>query len=825
MTAAKKRSRIHLSAVALPAVIFAVAAGLLHNSAQRNERSFFMAEQARLAAAAVDLRLERLLNLTKFCASSPAIISRMDPAIFRESCGRYAEILGAWVVVVALGDTHQQVINTRPDTPSVLPSYPRKDEHATLLDIEARSKASGQPEIANVFTGKIYTGGIVSAGQWLRLSDGREAMLYVSVPADALSEQLGGLARGSDTVFALVDPSKRIIARSSGIEWLMFSPAPSWFKDELEAELPGADLGMPGPEGIGGTWDAGFHPLSISPGWMSVAVQPALQGYSSWRFFSLENVLVFLGFAISAALLGLNSYRNRTSEQIAASSKAQLEAEQRSQEKSRLLATFAHDVRSPIVSMIGSLALMEENKSTDPEDIRTARGSAEALLQLVDDILELSFLGSGKFELHPSPVALRPLVNDLAAQARIGARSKGITVEVTVDEMVPPTVEVDRLRLQQVLGNLLTNAIKYTEKGSVTLHVLSNQERNGIFDLSFVVADTGVGIAEEDKSQIFREFGRLDRPIEHRETGTGLGLAICKRILGAMGSDLSLDSAVGKGSVFSFRLSLQAFQGAALSIDAKPLSGVTILYAEDEKIIRTVTSRQLADAGATVIEAEDGVDALAKLQNLSPDLFLVDLQMPRMDGVETIRRIEQLSRKRCYPIFVLTSHISGAKAAEARAVGAEEVFTKPVQTLPLVAALNARRGDWGRHTPNIGGNKDENENEFIEQERVRHLVTTSRTAFLEDYLPNFETRMRDDLALLAQHIENGDLPAARSLAHRCLEICQVLGAHGLGKQLRALEDAAEARDIVQVAALEVTLHDLFAKTAVAMRHFAETETD
>lgn len=825
MTVPALLSRFPIITAALPALVMAISAAFLHFFENRSERSIFMAEQARLSAAAIDLRLERLLNLTTFCASSPAIILRMDPASFKENCGRYADMLGAWVVVVALGETHEHVINTRPDAPSVLPSYPRSAEHETLLDLEQHSKATGRPGIAEVFTGKIYTGGIVSAGQWIRLSDGREAMLYVSVPASSISDQLAKLATVGDTVFALVDPSRRIVGRSSDIEHYMFAPVPIWFLEDLKTGLPGASLGMAGPPDFGGTWDAGFYPLSIGSGWMAVAVQPALKSFRPWNFFSFENTLVFLGLAFSAVLLGSIAYRNRTIEQLRASEQAQREAERRNQEKSRLLASFAHDVRSPLVSMIGSLSLMEENKSTDQADLNTARSSAEELLQLVDDILELSFLGSENFELHPSPVDLRKVVSDLEAQIRIRAQQKGLSVKVEVESAVPTTVLVDRLRLQQVLGNLLTNAVKYTEIGGVTLRVLSTPAIDDAVDLTFVVTDTGVGISHEDMNRVFREFGRLDRPIDRRETGTGLGLAICKRILRAMESALKLDSTVGKGSEFSFVLRAPVLQGTALVLDAKPLSGITILYAEDEAIIRNVTSRQLADAGATVIEAEDGFDALAKLQTVSPDVFLVDIQMPRLDGVETIRNLLQRQPERRYPIFVLTSHISGPKAAEARAVGADEVFTKPVQILPLAASLLARRGHRGSHTPDMGGTSGAVTGGLVELERLRLLLATNRQQLLNDYLPDFASRMREDIALLGNHIAARNLPLTRALSHRCLGICLVLGAQGLGKRLKAIEDASEAGNADALAALGEGLDELLLQTVDAIRRVAEEAAD
>lgn len=825
MIGATEKRRLATALTMLPAIAFVVAATVFHTLEKRNERSTLMAEQARLSAAAIDLQMDRLLSLAGYCATSPAIVRRLDPPRFYESCGRYAEMLQAWVVVVALGEVHQQIINTRSDAPSILPSYPREDEHATLLDVEARSKVSGRPEIANVFTGKVYTDNILSTGQWIRLGDGREAMLYVSVPATAVSEQLIELAGDGDTVLGLVDPSGRVVARSRGIEKLMFTPVPLWFRDDLEAGLSGASLGMPGPDNIGGVWDTGYHPLSIGAGWMAVAVQPVSEGFVLWGFFTFANLLALLGLALTALLVGFNSHCNRAFQQLSASLQAKRAAELRSQEKSRVLASFAHDVRSPLVSMIGSLALMEKRKSTEPAEIQTARTSAESLLQMVDDILELSYLGSDSFVLNPSPIDLRRLSGELVAQANVSARQKGLTVALEIDELVPTTVKVDRLRLQQVLGNLLTNAVKYTEAGTITLRVQSEQEQGGTVDLVFAVADTGVGIGEADLEKIFREFGRLDRQIERRETGTGLGLAICKRILLAMCSELHLESKVGRGSIFSFKLHVPVAHGVEHSREAKPLSGMTILYAEDEEIIRRVTSHQLSDAGATVVEAVDGGDALEKLETLSPDLLLLDIEMPNMDGLEAIRRLQERSPDRHYPVYVLTSHIAGPKAAAARATGTDEVFTKPVQIMPLAAALLAKRGDRGNHTPSMGGADEGDDRALVELERLHLLIGANRKLFLEGHLRDFEARMSEDIARLANYIAEGDLQAAQTLSHRCLGVCLVLGATALGKRLKAIEEEAKIGDQADVAGLGVGLPDLLDRTAAAMRRVAETVTE
>lgn len=809
-----------LSVAALPSLLMVVIAFYLHATELERQRTEFMAEQARLVASAVDLRLERFLNLTRFCASDPAIVTDMDPEGFLASCGRYAAMLDAWVVVVAVGSTHQQIINSRSDAPKVLPSYPRASEHATLLALEETSRQTGRAGIADVFTGKIYTGGIISAGQWVRLSDGRDAMVYVSVSASDFSQQLAELAGDNSTIFTLLDSSKRIVSRSRDIEKYMFVSSPEWLA-RAEIGQGGAELSVPGPAEIGGVWDAGFHKLIMVSGWMAVAVQPVGSGSFLWEFFSLETMLVLFGIASSAIIAVFHAMRARNLDMILAAKRAQELAEQQSQEKSRLLATFAHDVRTPLVSMIGSISVMHESESPDTSYLRSAQASAESLLQLVDDILELSFLGSEGFTLQRSPVDLRALSNDLLAEVRLRAESKGLTLNLAVHPDVPQTVEIDRLRLQQVLRNLLTNAVKYTEHGGITLRITSSTIQKGDVTLIFSVSDTGVGIDKADLQRVFREFGRLDRPIEQREVGTGLGLAICKRILKAMKSELTVESTVGVGSTFSFQLQASVPQTDLPSLGTNPLAGLTILYAEDESIIRRVTARQLRDAGATVIEVAGGQGALDILETLEPDLVLLDIQMPGVDGVETLRRLKLTNPQRQYPVFVLTSHISGHAVAEARSLGADEVFTKPVQIHPLAAAVLARRGDNGKHTPNIGGRNEVEDDELLLEDNFRILFNSYSPSEMDKNILDLESQMRAKFVLLGGEIVDRNYANVRWIAHQCLGVFLVFGANALANRMTALERAAELGQQSVIASLYTKLAACLEKTVAKMRQSAD----
>lgn len=776
---------IRYAAALLPAAALFVIAVLINVQNYETDRARRVADHARLAAASVDLRLGQLLELAAFCATSPALIDRVDFGSFAENCSRYASRIGAWIVLVETGDTHRQIVNTRVDAPAVLPVYLRENEQPQLLALEERSRRSGEPGIADVFIGIVLPEGLVSAGQYLRLADGRDAMLYVGVAAQSLSNQLADLSVEEGPIFGLIDPSGRIVARSVGIERVMFAKAPDWLLGVMETGTAGASLGVPGPDLIGGTWDVGYQALEITPEWIAVAFQPAPPKGRLWTPLSLPSAMSLLGILLSGLLSWVMADRDRAARRVA-------EAERRNREKSRLLASFAHDIRSPLISLIGSLELIGEGRDPSNGKVRSAHESAEALLQLLDDILELSLLGSGELTLHLSPVDLRQLAGALSNQIRPLAARKGLDLRLDLDPGLPVTVTADRLRLQQVLSNLLTNAVKYSERGSVTLRIRHEGSAAGRVTLDLAVIDTGVGLAPEDVPQILREFGRLEREAERRETGSGLGLAIVQRILHGMGTALEVESAPGQGSTFHFRLTLPIPTGHALVDEARPLSGITILYAEDEPVIRQLTVRRLEAAGARVKTAVDGEDALRQLAKTIPDLLLIDLQMPGLDGVGVIRRVQEAATERVYPIFVLTSHISGPQAAEARAAGADGVFTKPVQVAALAAAFRARHGNQGHSTPGMGKFANGTDELLLDADNFDRMISFMNSSEAASLVREFEETMRMDLAAVQAAIDAGDTALSSKIAHRALGLCLVMGAVSLASRLQRIEEAADA---------------------------------
>jgi len=777
-----------------------------HYRGMRVEQS---ASDAQVAAEALGLRLARLLDLTEVCATSPSLVRRLDMEAFSEECERHAQIIDAWVVLVELGETYRHIVNTRVPPGALLPEFPRGGRADPFSELEDLSRASGAPVIGNVFEGPATGTGVVTTGQYIRLADGQEAILSIATDVGTLSALLAKPAANGGQVVTLVDPSRRIVAGSQGIDRFFFTDAPDWMADVFELGAPGAALDQPGPDAIGGIWDVGYHPLDAAPGWMVVAVRSRPQGLMPLQFTGAPLLLALLGVALSSLAVAWLFYRERTLRQLVV-------AEASSREKSKLLASLAHDIRTPIISLLGAIELADENHGR-VASTASARRAAEALLALVDDILELSFLGSAKFELQPSSVDLHRLAEDLIENLRARAASKGLVLQLKVAGTLPPVVEVDRLRLEQVLTNLLTNAIKYTETGLVKLHLDAGERREGKVTVTFTVMDTGIGIAPDDTKRIFREFGRLDRATRTGEPGTGLGLPICQRILRAMGSQLLLESTPEIGSTFRFKLNLPVKAVGMAGHQVRPLAGVTILYAEDEPVIRRVTARRLAEAGAKVTEAADGRAVLAMLEKLTTDLLLLDLQMPVLGGVDVIRRLHADDKPCAFPIFVLTSHISGPQAAEARASGADAILTKPIQVEALAAALSAEHGGAGRNTPNDGSHGGKSPEQIIALTNFRdatdHLDAPGASAFVME----FEKSLRADLSELHRAIDGGDMQQAQTLAHRCLGLCQVMGATGMVRVLTNLEQKAADGDAPAVRSIATAADAVLTLTVDQMR--------
>lgn len=379
------------------------------------------------------------------------------------------------------------------------------------------------------------------------------------------------------------------------------------------------------------------------------------------------------------------------------------EAERLAQVKSDFLAHMSHEIRTPLNGVLGLAQL----GARDPGDTAAARQrfarivrSGRYLLRLVNDVLDYSKLESGKLDIAPRTCELPALVGDVLEPVADRARDKGLQLLHTLDARLPTWVELDSLRVTQVLINLLANAVKFTHHGQVTLKLSQAQPPADPPMLRFEVHDTGVGMSSDALQRIFLPFEQADTSITRRFGGTGLGLSISHRLALLMGGCIDVRSTPGQGSCFTLELPLVVAAPPASAhhvpvtapaVSGPPLAGWRVLVVDDVAVNRDILEEVLTDAGARVVCAEDGADALRQVHlqggPTAFELVLMDVQMPVMDGLEATRRL--LAQDPELPVVALTAHALPEEHERCRAAGMRDHVTKPLDLDLLLPALLA----------------------------------------------------------------------------------------------------------------------------------------
>ncbi|MQA21718.1 response regulator [Rugamonas sp. FT103W] len=382
-------------------------------------------------------------------------------------------------------------------------------------------------------------------------------------------------------------------------------------------------------------------------------------------------------------------------------------AEVANRAKSAFLASMSHELRTPLNAILGYTQILKRDKglsASQQTGVSTIQQGGQHLLALINDVLDLSRVEAGKMEFHPKPVALGELLSVVADIMRVRAEQKQLHFELELVAGLPVAIDVDETRLRQVLLNLLGNAVKFTDRGTVRLRVQPLPSAPGDADdvaqLRFEVQDEGIGIADDHVETIFRPFEQVGEA-SRRAGGTGLGLAISGQLVRLMGGELKVDSRLGQGSRFWFDVPMRVVAApAAVSSDGHTATGYlgprkTILVVDDVATNRALLRDLLGALDFRMLEADNGVAALRQVQARVPDLVLLDMVMPDMDGIETTRRLRADARTANTPVLIISASSTPEEEARSLQVGANAFLSKPVDERELLREIGAHlRLEW-----------------------------------------------------------------------------------------------------------------------------------
>ncbi|OCX29169.1 MULTISPECIES: CHASE domain-containing protein [Bradyrhizobium] len=391
------------------------------------------------------------------------------------------------------------------------------------------------------------------------------------------------------------------------------------------------------------------------------------------------------------------------------------EAQQANRVKSNFLATMSHEIRTPMNAIIAMADHLLEGELLPAQEtsLQIITKSSEHLLHVINDILDLSKLEARKIEFEKRTISIEKTISSVVNMLSTNARDKGITIHSQIAENVPDNVVGDPARLRQILLNLASNAVKFTEKGGVTIRVAAEEGVRGpIVPLVMTVSDTGIGMSEGAIENLFTEFWQADNSISRRYGGTGLGLAITRRLTTQMGGSISVKSVPGEGSEFTVKLPFGRAARAIAPIasasrpqdvsDASDLRSVQILLVEDNLTNRDIARKILGRFGADVTVACDGLEAVKAASARRYDIILMDVHMPNMNGLEAARAIRNLKQPfRNVPIVALTASAFAEDRAQCFEAGMDDFCPKPYRGRELVAAIKrvASSGAAGRQGP------------------------------------------------------------------------------------------------------------------------------
>jgi PAS domain S-box-containing protein len=480
--------------------------------------------------------------------------------------------------------------------------------------------------------------------------------------------------------------------------------------------------------------------------------------------------------------------------------RAKEEAEAANKAKSEFLANMSHEIRTPINGIVGMIDLtMPTNLTYEQRDnLTTAKTCAKSLSNIINDILDFSKMEAGKLSIDNINFEMKTLIEEIIKAHTPHANEKGLELNYSFSSNIPQYLIGDPNRLQQVINNLIGNAIKFTESGEVNISVKKGIVTEEYLKLKFAISDTGIGIDEEKKDRLFKTFSQVDSSITRKFGGTGLGLAISRHLVEMMGGEVWLESERGKGSTFYFIIKFkigkkQLEQPITQRIVAKPFHSMNILVVEDDRINQIVITRMLNEKGYRVDVANNGLEALDLHKEKEYDVILMDIQMPEMDGLETTKRIrERESTAKHTPIIALTAYALQGDRERFLNIGMDEYLPKPVRMEEL---FNLIEKTFSANEINLSINDvndlsvDDEGNIVIVRDKIKIMSNTQYPLIIE--IEEVVKKLKDSL-------DSGELQQIGKFAHSIKTLFNQIGAHELKSLVFQIELAVRRCNLKDV---------------------------
>ncbi len=477
-------------------------------------------------------------------------------------------------------------------------------------------------------------------------------------------------------------------------------------------------------------------------------------------------------------------------------------SEDASRSKTEFLASMSHEIRTPLNSIIGMAEVLSDTPLTEEQRnyVRIFRSAGESLLEIINDILDLSKIEAGQTELEAIDFHLRSLLDSVVSILSVRAAEQNTRLSIHIHPDIPTGLRGDPTRLRQILINIVGNGLKFTENGTVDISVRPGDEDK----LLFSIKDTGIGIPLEKQQLIFDSFTQADSLTTRKYGGTGLGLTICTKLCKMMGGDIWLKSKPGKGSTFFFSCRFQAASSDPLPVPEQPghsascriLKPARILLVDDNEDNRNLLCLYLRDTPFILETAENGAEAVTIFKRSSFDMVFMDIEMPVMDGYEATRRLRQWEKEQgleATPIIALTAHAFVRFRKKCMEAGCSDYLTKPIRRASLIHTISAHlKHDRKESTRKTGSHSPPKNTATADPEQSPQVSLDPK---IRKLIPRFLENKREDALELIRTLESGDMEKLQKLSHTVKGTSWMYGFKELGDLCFDLEHAARDSEL------------------------------